>query len=107
VTERFKLGMGFGGAVVFAGSTYTSGQTIALQNVTTDVWDGEMKTHSVLLPAFYADVDAEFWLTDRAGLYLGATYQKSQSFNQTVGGESASIDLGSASGITSGLTLRF
>ena len=32
---------------------------------------------NVLLPAFYADLDAEYWLTERAGFYLGATYQKS------------------------------
>ena len=66
-----------------------------------------MKTHSVLLPALYVDADAEYWLTERAGLFLGATYQRSQSFNQDLGGESATVDMGSTSGITSGLTLRF
>ena len=35
VTERLKLSLGFGAAVVFAGSTYTSGQTVAVDNVTT------------------------------------------------------------------------
>jgi hypothetical protein len=61
----------------------------------------------VLLPAWYADLDAEYWLTERAGLYLGASYQRCESFNQNLGGESATVDMTSTSGITSGLTLRF
>jgi type II secretory pathway pseudopilin PulG len=107
VTERLKLSLGFGAAAVFAGSTYTASETVLIDNVSFIVRDGEVKTHSVILPAWYADADAEYWLTERAGFYLGATYQRSQSYNQNLGGRSATVDMGSTSGITSGLTLRF
>jgi cell division septation protein DedD len=107
LSERLKLSFGLGGAAVFAGSTYKSNETIVVEDLSTTVFDYEEKTHSVLLPAFYVDADAEFWLTERTGFYLGATYQKCQSFDQTLAGRSATIDLGSTSGITSGLTLRF
>jgi hypothetical protein len=107
VTERLKLSLGFGAAAVFAGSTYTASETVLVDNVSFNVTDGEVKTHSVILPAWYADADAEYWLTERAGFYLGATYQRSQSYNQNLGGRSATVDMGSTSGLTSGLTLRF
>jgi predicted porin len=59
------------------------------------------------LPAWYADAGAEYWLTERAGFYLDATLQRSQSFDQNLGGRTATIDMSSTSGVTSGLTLRF
>jgi hypothetical protein len=107
VTERFKLTLGFGPAAVFAGSTYTSNELALVSNVSTLVNISQVKTHSVLLPAWYADANAEYWLTERAGFYFGGTYQRCQSFDQRLGGESATIDMTSTSGITSGLTLRF
>ena len=61
----------------------------------------------MVLPAFYADLDAEYWLTDRTGFYLGASLQKSGSYDQTLGDRTAKIDMGTASGIQTGLSLRF
>ena len=67
----------------------------------------DLDHRNVLLPAFYADLDAEYWLTERAGFYLGATYQRSKPFEQTLGGRTATIDMGTTSGLTTGVTLRF
>ena len=105
--ERLKFSLGFGAAALFAGGTFKSSETILVEDQNTTVVDYEEKTHCVLLPAFYADGEAEFWLTERTGFYLGATYQKCQSYDQTLAGRTATIDLGSTSGITSGLTMRF
>ena len=111
VTERFKLSFGFGAAAAIVGSTYKVDETIELddatQPVTALVQNVDEKTRNLLLPAFYADIDAEYWMTERTGFYLGATYQKSKSFDQSLDGRSATIDMGSTSGFTSGLTLRF
>ena len=107
VTERLKLSLRVGGAALFVGSTYTAVEVIEVDNVSAPLADVETKTHGVLLPGWYADAGAEYWLTERTGFYLDATYQKSQAFNQNLGGRTATIDLSSTSGITSGLTLRF
>jgi hypothetical protein len=107
VTERLKLSLGFGAAVAFVGSTFKIDEEIIQDDVTAPVTYVDEKTRSVLLPAFYADADAEYWLTERTGLYLGATYQKSKSFEQTLADHNATVDLGSTSGIQSGFTLRF
>lgn len=107
VTERFKISLGFGGAVAYVGSTYKADEEIIVEDVTNPITNVEEQTRNLLLPVIYADADAEYWVTDRTGLYLGATYQRSKSFDQTLGGRSATVDMGSTSGITSGLTLRF
>ena len=80
---------------------------IVVDDVTSPITYVDEKTRQVLLPAFYADADAEYWLTERSGLYLGATYQKSKSFDQNLGSESATVNLGTTSGLQSGFTLRF
>jgi hypothetical protein len=107
VTERLKLSLGFGAAVAFVGSTFKIDEEIVQDDVTAPITYVDEKTRSVLLPAFYVDADAEYWLTERTGLYFGATYQKSKSFEQTLADHSATVDLGSTSGIQSGFTLRF
>ena len=107
VTERIKLSLSFGGAVAFVGSTFKVDETIDLTDVTSPITNVQEKTRSVLMPAYYVDADAEYWITERAGLYLGATYQGSKSFDQTLGAESATVNLGSSSGVQTGLSLRF
>jgi hypothetical protein len=108
LTERLKLTLRVGGAALIVASNYTANEVILVDNVNAiPLADVESKTHTVLLPGWYADAGAEYWLTERAGLYLDATLQRSQSFNQNLGSRTATIDLSSTSGLTSGLTLRF
>ena len=107
VTERIKLSIGFGAAMAFVGSTFKTDEEIVVDDVTSPITYVDEKTLQVLLPAFYADADAEYWLTERSGLYLGATYQKSKSFGENLGSESATVNLGTTSGLQSGFTLRF
>jgi hypothetical protein len=92
---------------LIVGSTYTANEVLLVNNVSAPLADVETKTHSVVLPGWYADAGAEYWLTERTGFFFDATYQGSESFNQTLAGRTATLDLSSASGITSGLTLRF
>ncbi|MDD2764116.1 MAG: hypothetical protein PHE83_09115 [Opitutaceae bacterium] len=107
VTERLKLSLGLGAALAYVGSDYLVEETITLPDTETVVETQEQSTRSKLLPCFYADADAEYWLTERTGFYLGATYQKSGSFEQSLNGRTATVDLGSTYGIQSGLSLRF
>ena len=107
VTERLKFSLSLGGAVAFVGSTFKVDETIDITDVTAPVTNVQEKTRSVLLPAYYVDADAEYWITERAGFYVGATYQGSKSFDQKLGVESATVNLGSSNGVQTGLSLRF
>jgi hypothetical protein len=107
LTERLRLTIRVGGAALVVGSTYTAAEDLYIDNVNPHIAIVETKTHTVVLPAWYADAGAEYWLTERAGFYLDATLQRSQSFDQNLGGRTATIDMSSTSGVTSGLTLRF
>jgi hypothetical protein len=108
VTERIKLSVSFGVAAVFAGTTYKEDEELVIDDVIAPITNVQEKTRSVLLPAVFADANAEYWLTERTGFYLGATYQKSKSFNQSLDdGSSATINMSSTSGLQSGFTLRF
>ncbi len=107
VTERIKMSVEFGGGAAYVGTTFSVNELMLNQEVLSDVQNVDQETRNLLLPLVYVDADAEYWLTERAGLYLGASYQKSGSFHQSAGGESAAIDMESTSGLTTGLTLRF
>jgi hypothetical protein len=107
ITERLKLSLGAGAALAYVGSRYVVNEEILLDETTSALATSEERQHSVLLPTYYADADAEFWLTERTGFFLGASYQKSGSFDQTLGGRTAKIDLSTSYGFQSGITLRF
>jgi hypothetical protein len=107
LTERLKLSFGAGAALVYFGSRYIAHEEVDITDVSTAVQTDEESDRNVMLPLYYANADAEYWLTERTGLYLGASYQKSGHYDQTLNGRTATIDLGSTYGISSGITLRF
>lgn len=107
VTERLKLSFGAGAALAYVGSRYVVDETLTIDDTLAPIETTEEKEHQVILPAFYADADAEYWVTERAGFYLGASYQKSGSFDQTLNDRTAKIDLSTTYGVQSGITLRF
>ena len=107
ISERLKLSLGAGVGLVYIGTTYVAQESVDLTDVVNQLTENDESTHSVARPAYYGNADAEYWLTERSGFYLGATFQKSGNYDQTVGGRTAQIDLGSTYGLQSGITLRF
>jgi hypothetical protein len=107
ITERLKLSFGAGAAVNYIGTSYIAQESVDLTDVSNPLLANDVSTRSLLLPAYYANANAEYWMTERTGFYLGAMFQKSGSYDQTVVDRTASIDLGSAYGFQSGITLRF
>lgn len=107
LTERLKLSFGTGVAVIYVGSRYIVQETLDLEDSTTTIATSEEQDRGVILPAYYVDADAEYWLTERAGFFLGANYQKSRSFEQTLSDRTANVDLSTTYAVQSGITLRF
>jgi len=107
VTERLRVTLSAGAGLAYVGSDYLADEEIVLPDTETTIETQELSSRSAWMPIFYADADAEYWLTERTGFYLGATAQKAGSFDQTLNGRTAKVDLGATSGISSGFTLRF
>ncbi len=108
LTERIKFSMGAGAALALVGTRYIVDETLVVDDVNgTELTTSGEQSRFVMLPLYYANADAEYWLTERAGFYLGVNGQKSGSYDQSVGGRTATINLGTTYGVQSGITLRF
>jgi hypothetical protein len=108
ITERLKFSMGAGAALALVGTRYIVDEILQaddVNGVTIETTDSQSRF--VMLPLYYANADAEYWLTERSGFYLGVNGQKSGSYDQSVGGRTATINLGTTYGVQSGITLRF
>jgi len=107
-SERLKFTVSAGAGVMYVGAKYEELESILIDDTLAAVIHSEEKNHSVFMPAFFVDADAEYWMTERTGVYMGATYQVSRRFNVSLSDDSsATIDFGTTSGIRSGVTLRF
>jgi hypothetical protein len=110
ITNHLRLSLSAGAALVYAGTTYTVEQDF--QPATGPlITETDSTNKNTLLPGYYADANVEYWLTERAGLYLGAVYQNSGNFVQTINTADATystkIDLTSLQGFRMGMNLRF
>ena len=108
ITERIKFSVGAGVGVALVGTTYSVDEILQVGDVNDSTVEAkDSQSRFVMLPLYYANADAEYWVTERSGFYLGVNGQKSGSYDQSVGGRTATIDLGTTYGVQSGITLRF
>jgi hypothetical protein len=56
---------------------------------------------------FYADVNVEYWLSGRTGFFAGGTYEKLGSYEQSLRGRTAKVDVGGGAGFRFGIITRF
>jgi hypothetical protein len=109
ITEKFHVSMSGGPALLYVGTTFSVTQTINSPSVSTSdvITDG----YSTVLPAYFADANLEYWVSDRAGFYAGAVFQSSTSYNQSIhsgdGNYTSKIDLTNEQGVRMGLNFKF
>ncbi len=116
ITESIGISASVGLAGAYAGTRYTayeSFQVAAMPNTdiaTIDTETGEStlsSTATKFLKGYYADLNIDWDMNDRFGLFGGVTAQQLDSYEQKLGDRTADIDLGSAVGIRGGVTVRF
>jgi len=112
IGTRFSATMSAGAVLVYSGTTFD-----VKQSFTPDT--GDEITQSVtglaskLLPGFYVDANMQWSMTDNSGLYLGAVYQNSGDYEQSVSPDDgtssykARVNLSSLQGIRAGVNFRF
>lgn len=111
-SKGFSASFSAGPVIVYAGSTYS-----ITQNFEPETGDpAEQFTSdekSTLLVGFYVDANVQWAMTETAGLYLGAVYQNSGDYTQTVTTDdqaatySNRVDLSKLQGIRAGVNFRF
>lgn len=61
-----------------------------------------------IIPGYYAQLNAEYWVTERTGFYLGIDYQQMRPYSvRPLAGRTARVDLGNTSGWQLGIITRF
>lgn len=68
--------------------------------------NGEIRDRAFRV-GFYGELNAEFWLSFRTGLFAGVVYENVGSFKQTIGGRTASVSIGSGTAFRLGIINRF
>lgn len=67
---------------------------------------GEIRDRSVKF-GYYGELNVEFWMTYRTGLFAGVVYEHLGKFNQVLGGRTADIDIGGGTAFRVGIINRF
>ena len=107
LTKDVGLSAGLGLSGAYVGTTYSAVESITVPGVDGPISTDESTTRDKLLPGFYANMDALWQLNERTGLYGGLIYENYGGYDQSVGGRSAKIDLGSTLGVHGGISIKF
>lgn len=107
LTQRIAVVAGAGFAGAFAGTDFRSDETLVFTDGRSSVRRQEEDEESKFLPGFYGEVAAEYWFNNRTGLYVGAAYESFGDYEQTLGGRTAKVDIGSGIAARVGLVTRF
>ncbi|MFZ5495010.1 MAG: hypothetical protein ACOZE5_06690 [Verrucomicrobiota bacterium] len=110
ITDRFGLNASAGFAGAYAGTRYTVFETFTIPSMSDleiTVDDPAGSTATEFLTGYYADLSLEWLANERTGLFGGVTAQQLDSYDQTLGGRTAKIDLGNTVGIRGGVSIRF
>jgi hypothetical protein len=109
LTEKiaFTVGAGLLGALV--GTDFTAVEELQLEDYTLQQAVRFAATDSMteVLVGYYAEITAEYWITQRTGFFLGAVIESLDDFVQTVGSRTATVAVGEALVFRVGIIHRF
>jgi hypothetical protein len=110
ITQKFSASVSGGPALIYVGTTFSVDQTLTppTGNPITSTVSND---YSTVLPAYFADADIEYTLTENTGLYLGAVFQSTTSYNQAIhvpdGNYTNKVDFGNQEGLRGGISFKF
>jgi len=106
IGEHFAVTASAGYAGAYLGTTYRVKESLVINDTLSIPFEGE-ETYSKLIHGAFAEVNAEWWLTQRTGFFLGVTFEKLGKYEQSLAGRTADVDIGGHGGFRMGLTTRF
>lgn len=107
LTDRLAISFEAGLAAAFVGTDYEVEETMTVEGIATPISITEEEETTEVLTGFYGAGAVEYWVTDRTNAYAGAAYESLDTYQQSVGGRTAEIDVGSTTTVRLGLTTRF
>jgi hypothetical protein len=110
ITEKFNAIVSGGPALVYVGTKFRVDQTITPPTgnpISSEV----SEDYNTVLPAYFADASIEYTFTDTTGVYLGAVFQSSTGYNQTInepdGNFTDKVEFGNQEGLRGGISFKF
>jgi hypothetical protein len=116
ITDRLGLTASIGFAGAYAGTRYSAVESFTvtelpaapIETVDADTGSDTVSSSKVkFLTGYYADLNIEWDTNGTLGLFGGVTAQELDSYDQSLAGRTAKIDLGSAVGVRGGVSVRF
>ena len=109
LTEKLAVSLSGGVMGAYVGSDFSVTEILDLGDYSTTSTVGVSETENLteMIVGYYASASFEYWLTQRTGLFVGASYESIDDFVQTMGGRSASVLLGDALVVRFGMVTRF
>lgn len=107
VTDRFALFASAGLAGAYVGTTYRVEEVLRTPNPDITIAANEERDQSEFSTGFYGELTGEYWLTPRTGFFAGATYHTLGTYQQSLSGRTADVDLGKGAGLRFGIITRF
>jgi hypothetical protein len=106
-TKDFGMSASVGVAGAYAGTNYTATEQLTVDGIAAPIGKPETSSINKFMPGYYANIDALWQANERTGFFAGITYEQFNSYDQSVGGRTAKIDLGSTAGIRGGISIKF
>jgi hypothetical protein len=112
ISERFSASFSAGAVLAYAGTTYDVNQSF-IPTTGDTILETMGSADDALLPGYYIDANLQFAMNETSGLYLGAVYQSSGDYTQTVVSEdglstySTRVDLSALQGVRAGVSFKF
>lgn len=107
LSDRFGLSLGAGVAGAYAGSRYSVVEQLELPDLAEPLIEDRFSNESKFLTGYYADLNFDWQANERTGLFAGVGLQHLGSYEQSVGGRTAKIEMGSAVGVRGGISIKF
>ncbi|HEY4300953.1 MAG TPA: hypothetical protein VGM73_08780 [Candidatus Didemnitutus sp.] len=112
VTPNLSFNASAGFAAAYAGTNFSAIETTTIANdpslpaptITTGAVTSEV---SKVLPGYYANLDANWAINERSGLFAGLEYESFTDYDQTLAGRTAKVDLSGNASLRGGLSIKF
>jgi hypothetical protein len=110
ITEKFSASVSGGPALVYVGTTFSVNQTLT-PPTGSPITSTVSEDFNTVLPAYFANANIEYTLTDTTGLYLGAVFQSTTGYTQTINSQDGNytnkLDFGTQEGVRAGISFKF
>jgi hypothetical protein len=106
VSSRIAINASAGFAGAYIGTQYRIDESLNVPGVLPIRIEGE-EDYSKFMAGAYAEINAEWLVTERTGFFAGVTAESLDKYEQTLAGRTAAVSIGSNVGFRMGVTTRF